>query len=60
MAETLPSQCRGLGVIPGQEARSHLPQLRPGAAKKKKKKDSHPSRCEVLVYYGFDLHFPKG
>ena len=32
------SQCRGAGYIPGQETRSHMPQLKPGAAKTKKKK----------------------
>ena len=33
------SQCRGAGYIPGQETRSHMPQLRPGAAKKRRKKE---------------------
>ena len=32
-AKTLSSQCRGLGSIPGQGARSHVPQLRPSTAK---------------------------
>ena len=33
LANTLHSQCRGLGLIPGQETRSHMPQLRAGAIK---------------------------
>ena len=28
MAKTLNSQCRGLGLIPGQGAGSHMPQLK--------------------------------
>ena len=38
VAKTLSSQCRGPGSIPGQGARSHMLQLRPRAAKLKKKK----------------------
>ena len=30
----------GLGLIPGQETRSHMPKLRPGTAKLKKKKNA--------------------
>ena len=33
VAKTPPSQCRGLGFIPAQGTRSHMLQLRPGAAK---------------------------
>jgi len=33
VAKTLCSQCRGLGLIPGQGTRSHVPHLRPSAAK---------------------------
>ena len=37
VAKTSSSQCRGPGcLIPGQGTRSHMLQLRPGAAKKKK------------------------
>ena len=37
MAKTLLCQCRVQGSIPGQGTRSYMLQLRPGAAKKKKK-----------------------
>ena len=33
VAKTPLSQCRGQGLIPGQGIRSHMPQLRPSAAK---------------------------
>ena len=33
VAKTLHSQCRGQSSIPGQGARSYIPQLRPGASK---------------------------
>ena len=33
VAKTLCSQCKGLGSIPGQGARAHMLQLRPGTAK---------------------------
>ena len=35
-AKPLCSQCRGPSSVPGQGTRSHIPQLRPGAAKLKK------------------------
>ena len=35
--KTLCYWCRGLGLIPGQETRSRVPQLRPEAAKKRKR-----------------------
>ena len=34
------SSAEGLGSIPGQESRFHMPQLRPGSAKLKRKKDA--------------------
>ena len=37
MAKTLRSQCKGPGFDSGQGIRSHMPQLRPSTAKKKKK-----------------------
>ena len=33
VAKTFHSQCRGPGLIPGQETRSHMLQLRPSATK---------------------------
>ena len=36
VAKTPHSQCKGLGLIPGQGTRSHMLQLRLGTAKKKK------------------------
>ena len=39
-AKTACSLCRGLGSIPGQGTRCHMPQLRHGRAKFKKKKKS--------------------
>ena len=38
MVKIAPPNAGGLGSIFGQETRSHMPQLRPGVAKLKKKK----------------------
>ena len=51
----------GLSLIPGQATRCHMPQLRPSAAKLKKKKKSQKSTPKKAAIYSFIfkkwLHF---
>ena len=47
-AKTACSLCRGLGSIPGQGTRCHMPQPRPGKAKFKKKKAATSGRPSMI------------
>ena len=48
-AKPLRSQCRGPSSVPGQGTRSHKAQLRPGAAKLKKKKKKNEKIESVQI-----------
>ena len=50
VAKTACCLCRGLGSIPGQGTRCHMPQLRPGTAKLKKKKKKKGSFLQETFY----------
>ena len=58
VAQTLSLQCRGPGLIPGQAARSHMPQLRvltwawrPGAAKQTQPASSQQAKEPTVRWH---------